>query len=132
MPLSKRVPEAGAQTRIQRRDLGDRPQAMPSGLEDPARWCQLHRASRGNNSAGEEAPRSKAHSGVAQTRLSGRPYTHSSESRGRPGVIFSGALRSACLAAFAKPSVYAAKRSSCGLGAEECPTKIFYISFVCL
>src|SRR6266446_6188771 len=90
MPLSKRVPEAGAQTRIQRRDLGDRPQAMPSGLEDPARWCQLHRASRGNNSAGEEAPRSKAHSGVAQTRLSGRHYTHSSESRGRPGVIFSG------------------------------------------
>ena len=32
---------------------------------------------------------------------------------------FNGALRSACPAAFAKPSVYAAKRLSCGLGSAE-------------
>jgi len=40
---------------------------------------------------------------------------------------FSGSIRSACPAAFARPSIYAAKRFSCGPGAEGLvPTKQFY------
>src|ERR1700734_56676 len=40
---------------------------------------------------------------------------------------FSGSIRSACPAAFARPSMYAAKRLSCGPGAEGLvPTKQFY------
>src|ERR1700683_1822843 len=40
---------------------------------------------------------------------------------------FSGSIRSACPAAFARPSIYAAKRLSCGPGAEGLvPTKQFY------
>src|SRR5262245_32273568 len=35
-------------------------------------------------------------------------------------------LRSACPAASAKPSIYAAKRCSCGPGAVSLPTKQFY------
>src|SRR6202035_4727918 len=37
-------------------------------------------------------------------------------------------FRSSCFAAFARPSIYAAKRFSCGPGAERrVPTKQFYI-----
>src|SRR5204863_5676855 len=36
-------------------------------------------------------------------------------------------FRSACPAAFARPSIYAAKRVSCGPGARFLPTKQFYI-----
>jgi hypothetical protein len=46
---------------------------------------------------------------------------------------FNGAIRSACPAAFAKPSIYAAKRFSCGLGAEPfVPTKQFYLKMIYL
>src|ERR1019366_2064135 len=42
--------------------------------------------------------------------------------------FFSGACRSSCPAAIARPSMYAAKRCSCGPGAERRdPTKQFYI-----
>jgi hypothetical protein len=37
-------------------------------------------------------------------------------------------MRSACPAAFARPSMYAAKRFSCGPGADNMPTKQFYIN----
>src|SRR2546423_15496167 len=41
---------------------------------------------------------------------------------------FKGLCRSSCPAAFARPSIYAAKRFSCGPGAERrVPTKQFYI-----
>src|SRR5947209_16925489 len=40
--------------------------------------------------------------------------------------IFNGIARSACPAACARPSIYAAKRFSCGPGAECLPTKQFY------
>src|SRR5580700_11403592 len=44
---------------------------------------------------------------------------------------FSGSIRSACPAAFARPSIYAAKRLSCGPGAEGLvPTKQFYTNLL--
>jgi hypothetical protein len=39
-------------------------------------------------------------------------------------------FRSACPAALARPSIYAAKRVSCGLGALFLPTKQFYIKMI--
>jgi len=64
LSLPERVSKADAQAGIQRGYLGDRPQALSLGLEDPPRQGPLCRARLGNQPAGQETPRPETRSGI--------------------------------------------------------------------